>query len=206
MNLKLEKVKVTDNTWGPMLSAGRIDAAMCRIKQTRAREGEFDFSVAYFFDTRKILIVKGAFSRAQDLTGHKIAAVQGSSSEKEGIKLLRAGGDQSAEQNVVSYPDRPSCFMALGQEKVAGWIDSGLTLLEYASRNPGRFELIDASDIVEPVAVAVPQNDSAWRDLINFSIQDVAADGSLKKVYDKWFGPEMQYAFPSKRGVEIWPQ
>lgn len=206
MNLKLEKVKVTESTWRNVLRTGGIDAAICRIRHTRTLEAEFDFSVPYFFDTRKILALKGKAKRAEDLKGQKIAAVQGSSFEKAAMSLLRAAGDELAEQNVVSHPDRPSCFLALGQKAVVGWLDSGVILLEYAARSPGAFELIEASEVAEPLAVAIQQNDSGWRDLINFAIQDMAADGSLKKICDKWFGPKSQYAFPCPGVIETWPE
>lgn len=206
MNLKVEKVKINENTWGQFLADGRIDAAMCRIRHTRSLESTFDFSVAYFFDAPQILAAKGKFKTPGQLKGHKIAAVQGSSVEKAAMRILGEAGDEAAEKNVVSYPDRAACFLALGKDKVSGWIDSGITLLEYASRNPGRFDLIDASDTVEAVAVALPQDDSAWRDLVNFTIQDMAADGSLKKIYDRWFGPETQHPFRFRRSIEIWPE
>ncbi len=206
LDVKLQQVKVTEQTWGPMLARGQIDAALCRIRHTRSRESEFDFSVPYFFDAKKILVRKGAFKNAQALKGHKIATLQGSSSEKAAMDLLREAGDEAAEKNVVSYPDRPACFLAVGKDEVAGWIDSGMILLEYASRSPGRFVLLDTAGVVEAVAVAVPQNDSSWRDMINFAIQDMATDGTLTKIYDKWFGPRTEYPFPSKRSIEIWPE
>jgi polar amino acid transport system substrate-binding protein len=197
MNLKLDTVKVNDRTWAQMLSGGQIDAAMCRIRHTRSLEGEFDFSVPYFFDSRRILVRKGPFKTMADLKGRKIAAVQGSLSERRAMRAMKEAGDQASEKNVVSYPDRASCFMALGRDRVAGWMDAGLVLLEYASRSPGRFQIIKGTEPSEDVVVAVPQNDSAWRDLINFTIQDMADDGSLKKIYNKWFGPDTPYAFSS---------
>jgi polar amino acid transport system substrate-binding protein len=206
MNLKIETAKVNEKTWGPMLSGGQIDAAVCGVKHTRSLESQFDFSIPYFFDAPHILVMKGQFKVPSDLNGHKIAAVQGAPFEKDAMQILRDSGDKMAEKNVVSYPDRPSCFLALGREKVAGWIDSGMILLEYGAKNPARFALISAGDAVEPVAVALPQDDSAWRDLVNFTIQDLAADGALKTLYDKWFGPDTPHAFPMKRTIEIWPE
>jgi polar amino acid transport system substrate-binding protein len=204
MNLKLEPVKVNDTTWRSMLTSGQIDAALCRIRHTRSLHAEFDFSEPYFFDSLHVLVLKGNCKTPSDLKGQKIAATQGSASERAAMRVLRDAGDPMAQKNVVSYPDRPSCFAALGQDKVAGWLDSGMILMEYASGSPGRFELLPVSNQVEPVAAAVPQNDSAWRDLINFTIQDMAADGSLNKVYDKWFGPDTPYAFPLRRAIDIW--
>ena len=81
-----------------------------------------------------------------------------------------------------------------------------MVLIEYAAGSPGRFELLPASDQLAPLAVAVPQDDSAWRDLINFTIQDMAADGSLGKIYQKWFGPDTPYAFPQRRSIDRWQQ
>jgi polar amino acid transport system substrate-binding protein len=206
MNLRLEKMKVNEATWSDLLSRGRIDAALCRIKHTRALESEFDFSIAYFFDAVQILVVKGQFQKPSDLKGHKIAAVQGSAAEKIAMRILRDAGDPQAEKNVVSFPDGPSCFLALGKDKVSGWIDSAITLLEYASKSPGHYQLLDASDDVEAVAVAVPQDDSAWRDLVNVTIQNMALDGSLKKIYDRWLGPDTPYPFRLRRAIEIWPE
>jgi polar amino acid transport system substrate-binding protein len=206
LNLKIDMVKVNRNTWGPMLTKGGIDAALCRITHTRSLENQFDFSVPYFFNSPHVLVLRGTCQSVSDLKGRKIAAVQGSSAEKNAMNLLRQAGDQNSEKNVQSFPDRPTCFMALGREKIAGWLDSGMILLEYSSRSPGRFELIPVSDGVEEIAVALPQDDSAWRDLINFALQDMAADGSFKKVYNRWFGPDTPYAFPMKRSIEVWSE
>lgn len=205
LNLKLETLRVNEATWGSMLSSGQIDAALCRIQPNRSLVRNFDFSVPYFFDSLQVLTVKGPFKTVADLAGKKIAVVHGSPCEKPVIAILKQAGDDKAEQDVVPYPDAPTCFMAVGQEKVAGWLDSGMTLLEYSSQSPRRFERITASDVVGEVAVAVPKNDSAFRSLINSAIQDMVADGSFTKVFDKWFGPETPYSFPLISPINIWP-
>ncbi len=203
--LEPELVKITDKNWGHLLAQGKIDGAFCRIRHTRSLESAFDFSVPYFFDSPYVMITKGQFKALTELKGHKIAAVQGSTTEREAMRILREAGDDAAETNVASYPDRPACFLALGRDKVAAWVDSGMYLLEYVSRKPGRFELLRASQAVEEVAAALPQDDSAWRDLVNLTLQDMAGDGSLYRLYNKWFGPDTAYLFPLGRDFEIWP-
>src|SRR5208283_1370430 len=205
LNLKLETSRVNDQTWESMLSSGQIDAALCRIQPHRSLARNFDFSVPYFFDSLQVLTVKGYFKTLADLVGKKIAVVHGSSHQKAAIAILKQAGDDKAEQDVVPYPDAPTCFMAVGQEKVAGWLDSGMTLLGYSSQSPGRFERITASSVVGEVAAAVPKNDTALRSLINSAIQDMATDGSFTKVYGKWFGPESPHSFPMIRTIDVWP-
>jgi polar amino acid transport system substrate-binding protein len=206
LNLKLEAVKVNDKTWRSLLARGMIDAAFCCIRHTRSVDREFDLSEAYFYDSPQILGLKGVFRSVNDFKGQRIGVVQGKSSERAAMKLLRNLGDEQAENNVVSYPDAASCFMALSKSKIAGWMDSGLTLLEYASRHQGKFEMIEALDNPQGLAVALPSDDSAWRDLVNFALQDMALDGSLDKVFDRWFGSQTPYPFPRRRSLEIWPE
>jgi polar amino acid transport system substrate-binding protein len=206
LNLRLETTRVNDKTWRSLLAKGMIDGSFCRIRHTRSVDREFDLSEAYFHDTHQILALKGVFRSVNDCKGQKIGVVQGKSSEKAAMKLLRNLGDEQAENNVVSYPDAGSCFMALSKSKVAGWMDSGLTLLEYASRHQGRFEMIEALDNPQGLAIALPSDDSAWRDLVNFALQDMALDGSLDKVFDRWFGLQTPYPFPRRRSLEIWPE
>jgi polar amino acid transport system substrate-binding protein len=206
LNLKPEIEKVDDNSWPGLLASGRLDAVLCRIRHTRSLDRRFDFTVAYFFDRQAILIQKGTFKEASELSGRKVAALKASVYERQAMKTLRDAGDKQAERNVISCPDRPTCFLAFGKEKAAGWLDSAVNLLEYSSKSPGKFELLMAGTAVEEIAVALPQDDSAWRDALNFAIQDTAVDGTLKKLHDKWFGPDTPYSFPAWRAVDVWPE
>ena len=135
LNLKLETLRVNEATWGSMLSSGQIYVALCRIQPNRSLGRNFDFSVPYF-DSLQVTTVKGPFKTVADLAGKKIAVVHGSPCEKPVIAILKQAGDDKAEQDVAPYPDAPTCFMAVGQEKVAGWLDSGMTLLEIFLAKP----------------------------------------------------------------------
>lgn len=206
MNCRLEKLKVTDASWGSTLGSGRVDAALCRISRRRSLSRDFDFSIPYFFDALQVLAIKGSFNTAADIKGKKIAVVKGASHEKTAIALLKQDGNEPADKNVVFCPGAPTCFLEVGQEHVAGWLDSGMTLFEYSSQSPGRFERITVSGVVGEVAAALKKDDSALRNNINFAIQDMVDDGSFMKIYDKWFGPATHYSFPLIRGIDMWKQ
>jgi polar amino acid transport system substrate-binding protein len=57
----------------------------------------------------------------------------------------------------------------------------------------------------EPYGIGLPQDDSDWRDAVNFALQDMWADGTYKKIYDKWYGPKTPYSFPLTEEIEMWP-
>jgi polar amino acid transport system substrate-binding protein len=55
--------------------------------------------------------------------------------------------------------------------------------------------------------MGVPQFDPTWRDLVNFTLQELFADGTYAEIYAKWLGQEDGYIkYPADMfAVEVWP-
>lgn len=121
------------------------------------------------------------------------------------MDLLKKLGDPNATKNVISFQDEAACFLALQQDKVAGWTTDSTILIGYAAKEPGKYELVGDFFSSEPYGIGVQQNDSDWRDAINFALQDMWADGTYKKIYEKWYGPKTPYFFPLTEEIEMWP-
>jgi len=204
-DLKAERIKVNNKTRISFLTSDQIDMSVANMTHKRERDRTIDFSITYFFDGQKVLAKKGKFKALKDFKGKKLASMQGTTSEKNAMELLKKLGDPNATKNVISFQDEPSCFLALQQDKVAGWSTDSTILLGYAAKEPGKYELVGDFFSSEPYGIGVPQNDSDWRDAIIFAIQDMWADGTYKKIYDKWYGPKTPYYFPLTEEIEMWP-
>jgi len=204
-DLKIERVKVNNKTRISFLTSNQIDVSTANMTHKRERDRTIDFSITYFFDGQKILAKKGKFKGLKDFKGKKLASQQGTTSEKNAMDLLKKLGDPNYMKNVISFQDEPSCFLALQQGKVAGWTTDSTILLGYAAKEPGKYELVGDFFSSEPYGIGVPQGDSDWRDAINFALQDMWADGTYKKIYDKWYGPKTPYYFPLTEEIEMWP-
>jgi polar amino acid transport system substrate-binding protein len=203
--LKVERVKLNNKTRISFLTSGRIDLSTANMTHKRERDRTIDFSITYFFDGQKILAKKGLFSKHEDFVGKKIASMQGTTSEKNAINLMKKLGDPNAEKNVISFQDEPSCFLALQQDKVAGWSTDSTILLGFAAKEPGKYELVGDFFSDEPYGMGLPENDSDWRDVVNFALQDMWNDGKYMEIYNKWYGPDTPYYFPMTEKIEIWP-
>ena len=203
--LKVERVKVNNISRISMLTSGMIDMSVANMTHKRERDKTIDFSITYFFDGQKILAKKGKFKGLKDFKGKKLASQQGTTSEKNAMELLKKLGDPNYQKNVISFQDEPSCFLALQQGKVAGWTTDSTILLGYAAKDPGKYELVGDFFSSEPYGMGLPQDDSAWRDAVNFALQDMWADGTYKKIYDKWYGASTPYYFPLTEKIEMWP-
>ncbi len=204
-DLKAERVKVNNKTRISFLTSDQIDMSVANMTHKRERDRTIDFSITYFFDGQKILAKKGQFKSLKDFKGKKLASQQGTTSEKNAMELLKKLGDKNYMKNVISFQDEPSCFLALQQGKVAGWTTDSTILLGYAAKEPGKYELVGDFFSSEPYGIGLPQDDSDWRDAVNFALQDMWADGTYRKIYDKWYGPKTPYSFPLTEEIEMWP-
>jgi len=202
---KLERVPVTNKTRIAFVQQGRIDMSVANMTHKRERDKSIDFSITYFFDGQKLLAKKGQYHDAKDFVGKKIATMQGTTSEINVKNLLKELGDPDYEKNVISFQKESECFQALRMGRVAAWSTDSTILLGYAAQVPGEFELVGDFFSDEPYGIGLPEDDSKWRDHINFTLQDMWLDGTYKKIYDKWYGPETPYYFPLTRKIEIWP-
>ena len=204
-DLAINKVKVNNKTRISFLTSNRIDLSVANMTHKRERDKSIDFSITYFFDGQKVMTKKGKYQSPKDLLGKRVCAMQGTTSEKNLINLLKSLGDPNAEKNVISYQTAPDCFLALAQGKVEAWSTDSTILLGFAAKQPGKFELIGDFISDEPYGMGLPEDDSKWRDAVNFAIQDIWNDGTYMKIYNKWYGPDTPYYFPMTAKVELWP-
>ncbi|XPV76929.1 MAG: transporter substrate-binding domain-containing protein [Desulfovibrio sp.] len=205
LGVKLERVPVSNKTRIAFVQQGRIDMSIANMTHKRERDKSIDFSITYFFDGQKALVKKGKAADWKGLVGKKVAAQQGTTSELNARNTLKALGDTNADKNVISFQDEVACFQALKMGRVAAWTTDSTILLGYAAKEPGKFELIGDFISDEPYGIGLPEDDSKFRDAINFAIQDMWKDGSYMTIYNKWYGAESDYPFPMTEQIEMWP-
>jgi polar amino acid transport system substrate-binding protein len=103
---------------------------------------------------------------------------------------------------IVTFQEYPQAFLALQQGKVQAVTTDSTILLGLKAGNPA-YEIVGKAFSAEPYAIGVRENDSKWRDTINFALMDMWKDGSYKKVYDKWFGDGSKYNRRTRRRTSL---
>ncbi|MFM7651305.1 MAG: extracellular substrate binding-like orphan protein GrrP [Vulcanococcus sp.] len=181
------------------LGAGQADLA-CGVMFTWARENTLDFTLPIGVSGLRLLAPAGRFTGApESLAGRRIGVVAGSLADSE----LR--GMQPAAKPVV-FADLPAALNALSAGQVEGVIGDS-AMLAGLVRQRGLSGLALTPD--EPyerysVACAVPENDSAYRDLVNRAIAQLLqgyVDGDPQTVaaVDRWLGPGSALNIPQER-------
>jgi len=205
LGAKFEPVVVNNKTRISFVQTNppKVDMVLSNMTHKRVRDEKIDFSITYFFDGQKFLAKKGKIKSAADLANVKVGSMQGTTSIVNATAYLKKLGNPNPK--VIGYDGEVAMFEALRSGRVQAITTDSTILLGYAAKVPGQFELVGEFISDEPYGMGLPQDDSAWRDIINFTIQDMWKDGTYMTIYNKWFGPDSAYPFPMTEKIEMWP-
>jgi glutamate/aspartate transport system substrate-binding protein len=105
------------------------------------------------------------------------------------VQTLRQNQTKNVNFNIVYAKDHADSFLMLEAGRADAFImDQSLLAGNIANaRNPGDFKIVGTPIEVEPIACMLRKNDPAFQKAVNDSIKRQVADGSLAKLYDKWF-------------------
>jgi polar amino acid transport system substrate-binding protein len=193
---------VTSATRIPKLSQGMVDLAACTMTHKLSRDDVIDFSITYFMDGQKLLVKKGdGITSYHDLAGKKVGSAKGSTSEKN-IKNVQPNC------TVLSFEGYPQAFLALKQGKVSAVTTDSVILvgLKGSDDNPDNWEIVGDFFSSEPYGIGIRENDSNFRDVVNRSLIEMWNDGTYKKIYNKWLGPDTKYYMPLTWEMETFPE
>ncbi|PID71829.1 MAG: amino acid ABC transporter substrate-binding protein [Desulfobulbus propionicus] len=205
LGAKFEPVVVNNKTRISFVQTNppKVDMVLSNMTHKRVRDEKIDFSITYFFDGQKFLAPVGTIKDPKELAGKKVGSMQGTTSIVNAKAYLKKMGDSSPK--VTGYQNEVEMFEALRSGRVQAISTDSTLLIALAAKEPGKYELVGEFISDEPYGVGLPQDDSAWRDIVNFTIQDMWKDGTYMTIYNKWFGPDTETPFPMTEEIEMWP-
>ena len=107
---------------------------------------------------------------------------------------------------VVEFSDKLAAMQALRDGAVEGYTEDNITLLSLAAGDPN-LELLPGGHNAVRFGIGVPNNDSQWRDQVNYALQELWANGAYHEIYGKWFvGAEAVIDLPLGGQMEYWPK
>ncbi len=195
--VEVEFVQVTSATRIPKLAAGEVDIVAASMTHKKERDATIDFSQTYFLDGQSLLVRRDArISGILDLDQKTVAAIQGSTSIDQ-IQVYADQNDVSIE--ILPFQEYTNALAALEAGQVDALTTDSVALSQFAKDNP---ELIVVGGLftIEPYGLGLPAGDSYFKNLLDFSLQNLKEDGTYDRLYKKWFGDE---AIPYE--IEILP-
>lgn len=170
------------------LEAGNIDCIWNGFTMT-GREDDYAWTEPYMANTQVFVVAKDSGIVGQaDLAGKVVECQVDSSAEA----ALKEAPDLTATfKDLLTTPDYNSAFMDLEQGAVdAIAMDVIVAGYQIQQRNAD-FVILEDSLSAEEYGVGFKKDNTELRDKVQATLEDMAADGTLKAISEKWFGEDV---------------
>ncbi|ERN39798.1 ABC-type amino acid transport/signal transduction system, periplasmic component [Rubidibacter lacunae KORDI 51-2] len=196
--VQLELVVVTPQDRFDKIENGSIAIECGSTTITWDRDRRVDFSLSYFISGTQLLAPVGnALETISDLAGKRIGVVP-ETSNAANVRTLQPAAE------LVPVGDRATGLSKLEAGEIDAFASDGIMLagLRAAAAQPLAWEVVPDRPLQEEsYACSLPEDDSRWRDLVNFAIarylQGVISDRlEMVDIYEQWFGESGVLPYP----------
>ncbi|HZM34151.1 MAG TPA: amino acid ABC transporter substrate-binding protein [Burkholderiales bacterium] len=187
--VKPQWVKLTIQDRIEAVRGRKVDLECSTTTWTLSRQQLVDFSLVTFVDGGNLLVKAGAqLARLQDFPGKRIAAIQGTTTDKALRAALQRAGVQA---EIVPIKARNEGIGLLEEGKVDALASDRTTLigLVLAGKSPGAYRLLDQDFSIEQYALMLPRGEHDFRLAVNRALAGVYRSGEIEKIYQRWLGP-----------------
>ncbi|MCX7251542.1 MAG: amino acid ABC transporter substrate-binding protein [Burkholderiales bacterium] len=185
--LELKYQPVTSQNRIPLLQNGTVDLECGSTTNNAARQKDVAFAVTTYVEEVGIAVrTNSNVHHIKDLNGKSVATTTGTTSVQTLRKNERADGIDFKE---VYGKDHADSFLLLESGRAEAFVmDKSILAANIAkSKNPADFKILDDVLSIEPIACMLRKDDPAFKKAVDDSIKRQIKDGSLAKLYDKWF-------------------
>lgn len=170
------------------LESGNIDCIWNGFTIT-GREDDYTWTTPYMANKQVFVVANDSDIKSQaDLAG-KVVEVQADSSAEAALKENQDLANTFGQ--LLTTPDYNTAFMDLEQGAVdAVAMDVIVAGYQIKQRNAD-FKILDDSLSEEEYGIGFKKGNTEIRDKVQGALEEMAADGTLAKISDEWFGEDV---------------
>ena len=185
--MEIKYQPVTSQNRVPLVTNGTVDLECGSTTNNAARQKDVAFAVTTYVEEVRIAVkANSGINSIKDLAGKNVATTTGTTSVQTLRKHERAGGIDFKE---VFGKDHADSFLLLESGRADAFVMDGSILAANISKAkaPADYKIVGEVLSVEPIACMLRKDDAAFKKAVDDSIKRQIKDGSLAKLYDKWF-------------------
>lgn len=180
-----------------VIATGRADVLIANLAYTKTRGKQIQFSDPYYI-AKEVLVVKqpNVDKTRADFKGKRLSATKGTTSEQS---IYLAGA------KAITFQDAASAFLALEQNKAAGFVTNTMTakkMISQAGKDGIALGMIKEPMALEPIGIGMKKDEPALLEKVNGSLKTMDDNGSIDKIWNKWMGPATEYKMVREEKVQ----
>lgn len=186
------KLKLQPINWDAKeqeLNTGNIDCIWNGFTMTEERKQALSFTKPYM-NNRQVLVVKAdsKSSKLADLEGKTVALQAGSSA----ADALNGAADFKGKlKEVVELDNNMTALMDLEKGGVDAVLMDEVVARYYITIKGKGYKVIDEALATEEYGVGFRKNDQALTENVQKALEEMAKDGKLAEISNKWFGKDI---------------
>jgi glutamate/aspartate transport system substrate-binding protein len=185
--LPIKYQPVTSQNRIPLVQNGTVDIECGSTTNNATRQKDVSFAVTTYVEEVRIAAkANSGITSINQLNGKKVATTTGTTSVQHLRKHERATGVNFEE---VFGKDHADSFLLLESGRADAFVMDGSILAGNIAnaKNPNDFRIVGEVLSVEPIAIMMRKDDPAFKKAVDESIIKMMKDGSLAKLWNKWF-------------------
>ena len=171
-----------------MVASGKADLDCANTTATRTRMKKVDFSSLVFLEGGGIIVKAGAsIQKFADLAGKRIGVIDGTTTATRLDAMLQ---QKLISAKVTRLKDGNEGVAMLESGSLDAFASDKIKLLGLAmqAKHPEELAMMQEDLSVEPLAFALPRNDSAFRLEVDSALTQVYMGGEIEGIFNAWFG------------------
>ncbi|HDP25657.1 MAG TPA: amino acid ABC transporter substrate-binding protein [Deltaproteobacteria bacterium] len=170
------------------LKTKKFDIIWSGMSITPEREQEISFTKPYIME-KQVMVVRGDnknITSVNDITADTKVGVQLGSTSEQALEKLNI-----KFKEIKKYDNNTSAFMDLKIGRIDALAVDELVGRYYLSTRPGEYTVLPEALTSEPIGIGIRKEDVALKDTIQKTLDEMFADGTMKKISIKWFGEDI---------------
>ena len=170
------------------LESGNIDCIWNGFTIT-GREDDYTWTTPYMANKQVFVVANDSDIKSQaDLAG-KVVEVQADSSAEAALKENQDLANTFGQ--LLTTPDYNTAFMDLEQGAVDAVAMDVIVAGYQIKQRDADFKILDDSLSEEEYGIGFKKGNTELRDKVQGALEEMAADGTLAKISDEWFGEDV---------------
>ncbi len=192
----IDFVPVTTVDAPQKLANGEVDLVAAALPHLLDAEEVIDFSQTYYQGQQALLVrIDTQITSLAALSNKTLAAIQGSPAVAQ---LQAVANREGISLNILPFTEFSAAYEALQNKQVDGLV--GLqAVLEQISASENGLVVLAGLFPSQGYAIGIPNHDERFQDLVNFTLQEIKADGTYDRIARHWLPNSEPTA------LEIWP-
>ncbi len=186
-----KKVEFVSTAWDGIftsLDSKKFDCIISSVSINEERQQKYIFTNPYIANAQVIVVGKNntSITSEKDLKGKKVGVQTGTTADESAEKFVKETPFEIKKYDQIIQP-----FADMKVGRIDAIIVDEVVGKYYAAQDKQSFKVTGGRLTNEPIGVCLRKSDTELRDKVQKAIDDLKADGTMKKLSEKWFGEDL---------------